>query len=221
MPRTDRNPKTPDRLDNGSRGNDRHLKFTTPSRWIARFAPLIGRGGPVLDLACGGGRHASHLLGLGHEVWAVDLRTAPIRDRLGNRPKLNIVEIDLEDGSNPFSPENALGGVAFAGIVVSNYLWRPLFDGLLNALAEEGVLIHETFAIGNEAISKPRDPNHLLQPGELLDRLSGRLQIIAYESGIVSDEAPIGVKQRIVGVKNLETGLREDGLPAPVALPGV
>ena len=50
MPRTDRNPKTPDRLDNGSRGNDRHLKFTTPSRWIARFAPLIGRGGPVWTL---------------------------------------------------------------------------------------------------------------------------------------------------------------------------
>lgn len=196
-----------------------HLKFTDPSPWVGRFAPLMRQDAPVLDLACGGGRHTAHLLGLGYRVVAVDKNTTPIKENLGDRPGLTIIETDLEGGKPPFGPGGALHGQKFAGIIVSNYLWRALFDGILGALADNGVLIYETFALGNEVLSRPRNPDHLLRPGELLDQLSGRLQVIAYETGVMGNEAPAGVKQRVVGVNNLTTSHRSDGQPDPVALP--
>ena len=48
-----------------------HLLQAQPSRWVSRFAPLVPAG-RVLDLACGGGRHARLFASLGHPVLAVD-----------------------------------------------------------------------------------------------------------------------------------------------------
>lgn len=158
----------------------------TPSDWVVRFTPLLRAGGPVLDLACGGGRHTRLFLERGHPVTAVDRDTAATR-----APGAEVVTADLEGCTWP------LPGRLFAGVVVTNYLWRPLFPALLAALEPKGMLIYETFAKGNEAFGRPRNPDHLLDRGELL-RVTAGLTVVAYEDGIRDGRA---VVQRVCAVR--------------------
>jgi SAM-dependent methyltransferase len=149
------------------------------SCWVRRFAPLI-QAGEVLDLACGAGRHARHLAALGHPVLALDRDPAALKQAAA--PGIHTVCFDLEaaGASWPF------GAQRFAGIVVTNYLHRPLFSDLLASLAPDGVLIYETFARGNAQFGKPSNPAFLLEPGELIERAAGAgLSVVAYEDGRV------------------------------------
>ncbi|MES2318922.1 MAG: class I SAM-dependent methyltransferase [Pseudomonadota bacterium] len=150
------------------------------SSWVARWAALLPPG-EVLDLACGGGRHARHLAALGHPVLALDRDAAALLDAAG--PGINTLQCDLEDGVSawPFAPGR------FAGIVVTNYLHRPLFAQLASSLAPDGILIYETFASGNEAFGKPSNPDFLLGEGELLAMAAAQgLRVLAYEDGFSS-----------------------------------
>ena len=102
----------------------------------------------------------------------IDLSAAePVRAAAG----IQWLQSDLENGSWPFT------GQAFAGIVVTNYLHRPLFEPILAALAPGGALIYETFSIGQARYGRPRNPAHLLLPGELLEQVHGRLRVRAFE----------------------------------------
>lgn len=191
-----------------------HLRVTQPSEWVRRFAPLVRPGGLVLDLACGGGRHARFFLDLGLRVVCVDKTVEPVAD-LAGAPNAEVVEIDLETGAPVFAPPGPLAGRAFDAVVVSNYLYRPHLPALVAALAPGGVLLYETFARGNERFNRPRNPDHLLKSGELLDAVHGKLQIVAYEHGIV-DAGPLpGVKQRLCAVNDLSGSARGDGEPEP------
>jgi SAM-dependent methyltransferase len=186
-----------------------HGALDEPSRWVARFAPLIAPG-EVLDLACGDGRHARLLAALGHQVLAVDRDAEALKRSEGE--SIIALQVDLEDCARP---EAAWPFAAnrFMGIVVTNYLFRPLLPRILSSLAPNGVLIYETFARGNERFGKPSNPDFLLAPGELLDAVLGvpePLRVIAYEDGFVALPKPEMV-QRICAAKgridNLE-GLR-------------
>jgi SAM-dependent methyltransferase len=157
----------------------------TPSPWVARFAPLIAPGGAVLDVAAGGGRHARFMVKRGHPVTAVDRDSAA----LAQEPGVTVVQADLEDGS-PWP----LGDRKFAGIVVTNYLHRPLFPVLVHSLAPGGVLIYETFALGNEQFGRPRNPDFLLKSGELLAAFAS-LTVVAYEHGRVESPRPSAVQR--------------------------
>lgn len=177
-----------------------HLSFSDPSPWVVRFSALLPPAAPVLDVACGGGRHARFFLDRGHPVAAVDKDTTYVADLAG---RMEIVTADLEDGSPwPFA------GRTFGGVVVTNYLYRPLFPHLMAAVAEGGVLLYETFARGNEQYARPRNPDHLLEPGELLHAFEG-LQVVAYEAGIEDGRCARRVIERICCVKT----------EAPVELP--
>ena len=156
--------------------------IVAPSAWVVRWAPLMTRG-RVLDLACGGGRHARHLAGLGHEVTAIDREPQSLES-------IRFVRADLEDGS-PWP----LPGEQFQGIVVANYLHRPLFPDIASALSPGGVLIYETFMRGNERFGKPSNPAYLLEPGELWRAFAG-LHIIAFEQGLSLEPKP-AVRQRL------------------------
>ncbi|HKY76142.1 MAG TPA: methyltransferase domain-containing protein [Acidimicrobiia bacterium] len=164
------------------------------SLWVARFADLVPAGGRVLDVACGGGRHARSFLQRGHPVTAVDRDTSGVAD-LSEDPNVEILEFDLEAGKPwPF------GGRAFEGVVVTNYLWRPILPDIVALVGPGGVLLYETFARGNEQFGHPRNPDFLLKPGELLDAVRGELRVAAYEDLVVEEPDPKAV-QRIAAVR--------------------
>jgi SAM-dependent methyltransferase len=142
----------------------------------------------VLDVACGSGRHLRWLAGRGHRVTGLD------RDGAALHPLQAVAEVvvaDLEAGPWP------LPGRRFDAVLVTNYLWRPLFPALRAALAEGGVLIYETFAHGQHLIGRPSRPEFLLQPGELL-RAFDELQVVAYEDGLEAN--PVRRVQRLVAL---------------------
>lgn len=161
-----------------------------PSFWVERFLPAIRPGGLVLDLAAGAGRHTRLLLDRGFAVRAVDRETAGLRRLAG--PQCEVLEIDLETGA-PW-----LLGDGYDAIVVTNYLHRPLLPAIACALAPAGVLIYETFALGNERFGRPRNPDFLLRPGELLKAFAG-LTVIAFEQGEIAAPRP-SVIQRIAAI---------------------
>ena len=159
-----------------------------------RFAGLAREGTPVLDLACGEGRHARLFFERGHPVTVVDIDSSRLEELRGP-PDLEIVEADLENAPWP------LPGRRFGVVVVANYLWRPLFPMILDAVDEGGLLLYETFALGNEAYGRPRNPYHLLQPGELIEAVRDRLQIVAYEHGYLEQPCP-AIKQRLCAARS-------------------
>ena len=158
----------------------------SPSEWVVRWAPLVERG-PVLDVASSSGRHARLFAARGLDVIAVDREPQSI-------PGVKFVQADLEGGRPwPFA------GQRFAAIVVTNYLHRPLFRSIEDSLAAGGVLIYETFMLGNERFGRPSNPDFLLRPGELRDAFA-ELKVIAFEEGEVARPKP-AVTQRICAVK--------------------
>ena len=175
-----------------------HAEPAAPSFWIERFAGLVPQGGAVLDLAAGGGRHAKLFLARGHPVLAVDRDIAELQ-RLSH-PGLTVLQADLEAAPWPF------GGHRFAGVVVTHYLHRPLLPLLVEAVAEDGALLYETFADGNAEFGRPRNPDFLLRPGELLEAVRGRLAVVAYEHGRV-ERPRTAVIQRIAAVRDPSTRL--------------
>ncbi|MGE5094521.1 MAG: class I SAM-dependent methyltransferase [Betaproteobacteria bacterium] len=158
----------------------------TPSAWVRRWAAWIRPGGAVLDVACGTGRHARFLAQLGFEVDAVDRDAALFASP---PPNVSLRQADIEDGPWPY------GGRRFDGIVVTNYLHRPLLPVLVDGLERGGLLVYETFAVGNERFGKPSNPAFLLQPGELLEAVRGKLRVIAYEDLVVEDPRPAAIQR--------------------------
>jgi SAM-dependent methyltransferase len=157
-----------------------------PSPWVQRWSPLIRAAGTVLDVACGSGRHLRWLHQQGFAVTGVD------RDEAALAPLRTVGEVVVADLENAPWP---LAGRRFDAVVVTNYLWRALLPTLHGSLAAGGVLIYETFAVGNERYGKPSNPAFLLQAGELLD-LCRSLEIVAYEDGLL--DGPLRRVQRVV-----------------------
>jgi len=154
-------------------------------------------GGTVLDVACGDGRHTRYFLSLGHPVVAIDRDVSGV---VGSGAQ--VIEADLEDGS-PFP----VPGRRFEGVVVTNYLWRPILGAIVAAVAPGGVLIYETLAAGNERFGRPRRPDFLLQPGELLEAVRAGFRVVGYEDVVVDEPRPAAV-QRICAIR---TGLDSIG----------
>jgi SAM-dependent methyltransferase len=146
-------------------------------------------------VACGVGRHTRLFLGRGHPVVAVDRDVVGVADLEGT-PGLEIVEADLETGE-PFP----FAGRTFGGVVVTNYLHRPILPAIVEAVAPGGVLLYETFARGHAEIGgRPSNPDFLLLPGELLEAVRGRLRVVAYEDVACGPPTPAAV-QRIAAIR--------------------
>ena len=170
-----------------------HNELIDASAWVKRFASAIPQEGLVLDLACGSGRHSLYLAHLGYSVLAVDRDTTSLESL-----KLPLIQTETLDLEGELWP---LANHQFAGIVVTNYLYRPYLDLLPDMLVDGGILIYETFALGNSEFGKPSNPNFLLNPGELLALAqSHALQVLAYEDIYVDHPKPAMI-QRICAVK--------------------
>ena len=164
----------------------------TPSSWIERFADLVPRGGRVLDVAAGRGRHARLFAARGALVVAVD-RDADALRALGDVDGVDTIVADIEAHGWPFA------GQTFAAIIVTNYLHRPLLAPIVAAVADNGVLLYETFAVGNEAFGRPTNPAFLLRENELVDAVRGRLSVVAFDQGRVDGARP-AIIQRIAAI---------------------
>lgn len=162
-----------------------------PSPWIVQWAGLIPACTAVLDVAAGGGRHTLFFANRGHKVTAIDRDVSA----LTAQSNVESVQADLEDGS-PWP----LPGRTFGAVVVTNYLHRPLFPALLDALTPGGVLLYETFMEGNERFGRPSRPEFLLKDGELLELVRGRFSVTAYEARMIS-EPRMAMIQRIAARK--------------------
>ena len=160
--------------------------MSEPSPWVQRWAPSIRSGGSVLDVAAGGGRHARFLAAMGFRVDAVDRDLSMFGEPLAN---VTLREADLEEQPWPYE------GRRFDGIVVTNYLHRPLLPRLVDSLEPGGVLVYETFARGNECFGKPSNPAFLLAPGELLDAVHNHLRVLGYEDLVVAQPRPAAVQR--------------------------
>jgi SAM-dependent methyltransferase len=169
-----------------------HPHIDAPSPWVVRFAPLVAHNGRVLDVACGHGRHSVFFAARGCHVIALD-RDASALAALAGRTRITPLEVDIEAAPWP------LPGERFDAAIATNYLHRALLHNLIAAIADDGVLIYETFARGNEVYGKPSNPDFLLAPGELLTAVGDRLTVVAFEQGMVSDVRP-AVMQRIAAV---------------------
>ena len=168
-------------------------ELQAPSPWVVRWSPLIRPGSEVLDLACGAGRHARFLAARGCSVLAVD-RDADAIAMLAAVAGVFTRTADLEGAAWPFA------SASFDAVVVANYLHRPLFGPIFDALRPGGVLVYETFMVGNERFGRPSNPEFLLRPGELLAAVQGQLEVVAFEQGEVG--APrAAVVQRICAIK--------------------
>lgn len=161
------------------------------SDWVQRWSHLVPAGGTLLDVACGHGRHMRWFAARGHPVTGVDRSPEAIEAVRGLG---EAVLADIENGPWPFA------GREFAGVVVTNYLWRPLLPAIVQSVAAGGVLVYETFTVGNETVGKPSNPDFLLQPGELLGACRD-LRVIAYEDGYL--DRPARFVQRIAAVRPL------------------
>lgn len=166
----------------------------TPSQWVVEHAPLVRKGGRVLDLACGSGRHAIWLAGQGYQVDAVDRDTQAVV-AMQAMPNISVSITDIETGDWPETDQR------YDGIVVSRYLFRPLLKALAGMLNPDGVLIYETFMLGNERYGRPSNPDYLLQPDELNLVYAPLLKIYAFEQGKVDDPVP-AVMQRICAINS-------------------
>lgn len=166
-----------------------------PVDWIVRHAHLVPRAGRVLDVAAGHGRHARYFAQRGAQVLAVDRDADALAD-VARTPGVETRVADLEHGDWPFADTR------FDAVIVVNYLHRPLLPLLRGALVPGGVLLYETFAQGNEAFGRPRNPDFLLAPGELLALAQSppALLVIAFEQGLVQRAGQRAVVQRVAAV---------------------
>jgi SAM-dependent methyltransferase len=203
--------------------------FAPPSDWVVRWTPLLPASARVLDVACGHGRHTHWLARAGHHVTAVDRDAALLVPLAG---LAHTLVADLEAGPWP------LPGAVFDAVLVTNYLWRPIFPALKEAVAPGGLLIYETFAQAHAALGRPRRPEFLLRPGELIDVFRGSpdavatldetprstseegrpaWHVIAFEEGRLPARGDIPERevQRIVARRGISEAGRPDQLLSP------
>jgi SAM-dependent methyltransferase len=125
----------------------------------------------------------------------VDIQVDAARAAL---PGATLVAADIENEPWPLRQGDRIQ--QFGAVIVTNYLWRPLLETIVESLAPGGVLLYETFADGNETVGRPARADFLLKPGELLAMCSA-LHVVAYEHGTL--ESPDRFVQRIAAVRPL------------------
>ncbi len=165
------------------------------SAWVQRWSHLVPPG-PVLDVACGQGRHLRWFARRGHPVVGVDRSDQALSAVNLPAAACETLLADIESGPWPLTERR------FSAVVVTNYLWRPLMPTLVDSLIPGGILIYETFARGQARLGRPSRPEFLLDPGELLRTCAG-LRIVAFEDGYEppSDHRPARFVQRIAALR--------------------
>jgi len=181
-----------------------------PSSWLLANALLAPRGARTLDVACGRGRHALLLAGAGFPVRAVDRDPGLVAwlDGLARRLRLPLeaAVVDLERGGASFGEEE------WELVLVFDYLHRPLLPALVRALKPGGILLCETFTRDDRQPGRPRNPHHLLEPGEL-PVLVAPLEVLRQREGVYEGRALASVAARKPVSSRSRSGSRRSPTP--------
>ena len=143
----------------------------------------------LLDFASGNGRNCIPLSKKNIMVTAIDKDQNKL-NKYKNINNINTICFDLETAKEwPLPKEN------YDVIIVVNYLYRPKIKKIINLLKKDGLLLYETFATGNEKYGRPKNPDFLLNDGELLDIFGKELLALSYYEGETKGKL-ISIKQR-------------------------
>lgn len=121
---------------------------------------------PILDLACGDGHNGLFLASRGFSVILADRSEEALKQAGDTAAALGLTvtlkQIDLEkENSDPFEND------VFSAVLVFRYLHRPLIPVIKRSIRKGGLLMYETFTTEQAQFGKPKNPDHLLKPGEL------------------------------------------------------
>jgi hypothetical protein len=134
-------------------------------------------------VACGSGRNACFLARHGFRVEAIDLSHAGlVAARAGlaaSGASLAAIQADLEAYKLPSE--------RYQAVINVRYLQRTLWPGLKRCVAERGMIVFETFLLDQRQIGHPRNPDFLLQRGELA-RAFADFELLEYEEGLFASE---------------------------------
>jgi rhodanese-related sulfurtransferase len=150
------------------RGGQHH--GIAPSSWLVENFHYLHRG-LALDLAMGEGRNAIYLATRGFDVDGVERDARRVAQARAAARKLGApiraIVGDVEDGTYILPLET------YDLIVVFNYLHRPLFQDIRDGIVAGGIVVYQTYAADPAAPGPPRNPEHLLEPGELRRAFAG------------------------------------------------
>lgn len=134
--------------------------------------------GRVLDVACGDGRNALYLARQNFVVDAVDIAFAGLirakREAQRRALHLCLLQADLET--------MVLPSCRYEVVVNVRYLNRQLLARLKRAVRVGGMVVFETFLREQAELGHPRNPDFLLERGELR-HLFGGFEILVYQEG--------------------------------------
>jgi tellurite methyltransferase len=151
-----------------------------PEPFLREMLTRIPRG-LALDIAAGRGRNALALARAGIRVAAIDYSVEAMRILAATARTAGLSIWPVAANLDNFH----LKDESFDAIVNINFLERTLFPEFVRALKPGGVLIAETFLVGQAKIGHPRDPRFLLEHGELRALARG-LQVEEYREGLTT-----------------------------------
>jgi tellurite methyltransferase len=158
-----------------------------PAEVLVRYRHWLPGGGLALDLACGLGANALLLAERGLDVHAWDVSAVAL-GRLGAQARERGLRVSTAQRDVVAAPPQPS---SWDVIVCSRFLHRPLCPALLAALRPGGLLYVQTFTRLGERTGGPRNPEYLLEPGELLHLFAG-LTPLASHDGSHPDSARAG-----------------------------
>jgi SAM-dependent methyltransferase len=173
--------------------------LSPPSTFFCDHIDRLGKAadrGRLLDLACGRGRHALALAQAGISSIGIDRSLESLRQlRALAEPLGAVIDTVCADLESP--PVIPLPSDSCAAVLVFRYLHRPLAAEICRVLAPGGLLIYETFTAAHTQFGYgPRNPDFLLEPGEL-PKLFESLEVLEQWEGIAQSPRPAALGQLV------------------------
>ena len=169
-----------------------HAETTGPHELLKRFWPVIPKG-RVIDVAMGNGKDAAFLAGKGFRAYGIEKSTEAIKIARGIlQNKASIICGDAN--FLPFKSGSA------EGVLVFHFLLRSIMGDIAKILKKNGVVIYETFLKRQNEIDRWRNPEYLLDDGELISYFRG-FELLFYEETVSVDGGRKRAMAKLVGRK--------------------
>ncbi|MBB5187937.1 MULTISPECIES: class I SAM-dependent methyltransferase [Zhongshania] len=191
-----------DALTSKTKWNLRHQQRSMPASAcsvLEQHRNLLPATGRALDIACGLGGNAVLLAQAGLLCDAMDISDIAV-SRLNAYAQNHSLAISasLADIEND---DFTLAAEQYDVIVVSYFLYRPLFSIIATALKPGGLLFYQTFSNTADRLQcGPKTPDFYLQERELLSQFKG-LEIQYYHEGENTNSAKTSFEAALVARK--------------------